>query len=52
MSATLATMLEIGTKAPKFTLPDTNGNPISIDDLKVENGLLYYDREKEWDLRI
>jgi peroxiredoxin len=33
-------MLEIGTKAPSFELPDPEGNIISLEDLKFEKGLL------------
>ncbi len=40
MAATESTMLELGTKAPGFSLPDTNGNEISLKDLNPENGLL------------
>lgn len=40
MSATLSTMLEIGTKAPDFTLPDTKGNMVSLSSLSVDKGLL------------
>ena len=25
-------MLEVGTKAPEFTLPDKDGNPVSLTD--------------------
>ena len=25
-------MLEVGTKAPEFTLPDKDGNPVSLSD--------------------
>lgn len=40
MSATLSTMLDIGTKAPGFELPDVHGNTISLGDIEVKNGLL------------
>ena len=40
MSATLSTMLEIGTKAPDFKLPNTEGSMVSLNDMKFENGLL------------
>ncbi|HAH51515.1 MAG TPA: thioredoxin family protein [Balneola sp.] len=40
MSATLSTMLELGTTAPFFELPDTEGNLISLDDIHAEKGLL------------
>ncbi len=32
MVKTSSTMLELGTAAPGFTLPDSNGNPISLSD--------------------
>ena len=35
-------MLEVGTKAPYFSLPDQNGNIISLDDLKGERFILYF----------
>lgn len=40
MSATLSTMLEIGTEAPDFELPDINGKLVSLQDLESKNGLL------------
>lgn len=40
MSATLSTMLEIGTKAPSFELPDTDGSKVSLNDLKFDKGVL------------
>tara|TARA_R110001599_G_scaffold1889_4_gene9691 strand:- start:112989 stop:113567 length:579 start_codon:yes stop_codon:yes gene_type:complete len=40
MSATLSTMLEIGTKAPSFELPDTDGSKVSLYDLKFDKGVL------------
>tara|TARA_R110002049_G_scaffold80288_1_gene204238 strand:+ start:1101 stop:1676 length:576 start_codon:yes stop_codon:yes gene_type:complete len=40
MSATLSTMLEIGTNAPEFSLPDTEGNVVSLENMDVEKGLL------------
>lgn len=40
MSATLSTMLEIGTKAPEFSLPDTDGKKVSLKSLKAKKGLL------------
>jgi peroxiredoxin len=40
MAATLSTMLELGVKAPEFSLPDTEGNIISLNSLKVEKGIL------------
>ena len=33
MALTESTMLSLGTEAPRFTLPDTDGNPVSLDDL-------------------
>lgn len=40
MSAVNSTMLELGTKAPKFALPDTDGNEVSLSDFKDKSGLL------------
>jgi len=40
MAATESTMLELGTLAPEFKLPDIDGNLVSISDLKVDKGLL------------
>lgn len=40
MSATLSTMLEIGTKAPSFELPDTDGSKVSLNDIKLDKGVL------------
>lgn len=40
MAATLSTMLEIGTKAPEFNLPNTTGTLVSLSDLDIRNGLL------------
>lgn len=40
MARTLSTMLELGTTAPPFTLPDTNGKPVSRDDFKNAKGVL------------
>ncbi|REL33414.1 thioredoxin family protein [Rhodohalobacter sp. SW132] len=40
MSAVNSTMLELGTKAPGFSLPDTDGNTVSLDDFKDADGLL------------
>lgn len=40
MAKTLSTMLELGTKAPDFKLPDTSNKIIALQDLHVENGLL------------
>ena len=35
-------MLEIGTKAPDFTLPDINENLVSLNDFKGKNIVLYF----------
>ena len=35
-------MLEIGTKAPEFTLPDQNGEMHSLTDYKGEKVILYF----------
>ena len=35
-------MLEIGTKAPEFTLPDQNGNSISLSDFLGKKVVLYF----------
>ena len=35
-------MLEIGTKAPKFTLPDKDGNLVSRADFAGKKGVLYF----------
>ena len=40
MARTLSTMLELGTSAPRFALPDTRGNMVSLDDFKDARGLL------------
>lgn len=40
MSATLSTMLEIGTRAPSFELPDTDGNKVSLNEFKFDKGVL------------
>ncbi len=40
MVLTASNMLEIGTKAPAFSLPDTTGKSISLDALAPEAGLL------------
>ena len=35
-------MLEVGTKAPEFTLPDKDGNPISLSDFAGKKVVLYF----------
>lgn len=35
-------MLEIGTKAPEFTLPDKDGNPVSLSDFADKKVALYF----------
>ena len=35
-------MLEIGQKAPEFTLPDTKGNPVSLADYLGQKVVLYF----------
>ena len=35
-------MLEIGTKAPNFTLPDKNGNAVSLSDFAGKKVVLYF----------
>ena len=35
-------MLEIGTKAPIFTLPDQNGNPVNLSDYRGKKVILYF----------
>ena len=40
MARTLSTMLELGTLAPPFTLPDAHGKQVSRDDFKTAKGLL------------
>ena len=40
MAKTLSTMLELGTAAPPFSLPDTQGRTISLEDFKDAQALL------------
>jgi peroxiredoxin len=40
MTATASTMLPLGTKAPEFTLPDTNGRAVSLSDFNESKALL------------
>ena len=35
-------MLEVGTKAPEFTLPDQNGNMVSLADFRGKKVVLYF----------
>ena len=35
-------MLEVGTKAPDFTLPDQNGRPVSLSDFRGKKVVLYF----------
>ena len=35
-------MLEVGTKAPDITLPDKNGNPVSLSDFSGKRVVLYF----------
>lgn len=35
-------MLEIGTQAPLFTLPDKDGNPVSLSDFRGRKVVLYF----------
>ena len=34
--------IEIGKKAPAFTLPDSDGNKVSLTDFKGKNIILYF----------
>lgn len=38
-------MLEVGTKAPEFTLPDKDGNPVSLTDFAGKKVVLYFYRK-------
>ena len=40
MVRTASTMLPLGTEAPAFTLPDTDGNPVSLSDFAGSKALL------------
>ena len=40
MALTPSTMLELGTKAPEFRLPDNEGKTVSLDDFEVAPALL------------
>jgi peroxiredoxin Q/BCP len=35
-------MLEIGTQAPDFTLPDQDGNPVTLSDLRGQTVVVYF----------
>lgn len=35
-------MLEVGTQAPDFTLPDQDGNPVSLGDYRGKRLLLWF----------
>ena len=35
-------MLEVGTKAPDFTLPDQSGNPVSLSDFRGKKVILFF----------
>ena len=35
-------MLEIGSQAPDFTLPDQNGGPVSLSDFRGQTVVLYF----------
>jgi len=34
--------MEINSKAPDFTLPDENGNPVSLDQFRGQNVVLFF----------
>jgi peroxiredoxin Q/BCP len=38
----MASELEVGAKAPEFTLPDQDGKPVSLSDLKGKQVVLYF----------
>jgi peroxiredoxin Q/BCP len=38
----MTTRLEVGQKAPAFTLPDQNGNPVSLSDYAGKKVILYF----------
>ena len=40
MAAVTSTMLTLGTKAPRFNLPDTAGNTVSLADFREASALL------------
>ncbi len=40
MALTPSTMLPLGTKAPRFALPDTDGRTVSLDDFATAKGLV------------
>lgn len=46
-------MLEIGTKAPAFTLPDKDGNLVSLSDFAGKKTVLYfYQQDKNFMVHI
>ena len=38
----LQPMLDIGTQAPDFTLPDQDGNPVQLSDLRGQTVVVYF----------
>lgn len=40
MAATSSTMLPLGTTAPAFSLPDTSGNPVTLDHFRRDKALV------------
>ena len=34
--------MEVNDRAPKFTLPDENGKPVSLDDYREQTVVLYF----------